>query len=117
MAKKFKKITTDSGEIKYDPVIFKKDFDGDDVIDMVYEELPKDSLFAKKVSFEDLMFAFKKLKPTINFSIVNKIYSFKYQNPTPTILDMIHEKDGEDENKGEKTIFQHVFDLFSCNYQ
>ena len=120
IAKKFKKITTEDGSVKYDPCVYKKDFIEGEIINMEYKELPSDSLLAKKVSFEDLMFAFKNLKPSINFSEVNMMYSFENHNPTPTIQEQIDElksTNDYDEEISKKNIINHVYDFFTCNYQ
>ena len=121
VAKKLKKITSEKGVVKYEPCIYEKDFKNGEIISMNYDELPKDSLAAKKVSFEDLMFAFEHTKPTINFWEVNRMYSFESKSPTKTILDLeldqIAENNAKNHTNKSMKKTNCILNLFVCNNQ
>ena len=87
LAKRFKKVTTEDGEVKFLPCFYKEDFVGEDIVKMKYADLPKNSLMARKVCYKDMMLALKNTKPSIEFWEVTDMYEFENEYPAASLMD------------------------------
>ena len=74
LAKKFKKVTTEDGEVKFQPCFYKEDFIGENIVKMKYADLPENSLMARKVCYKDMMLA-------LNVTILNNTIQSSDINP------------------------------------